>query len=73
MNTPIKSISDDQNTVTHKSGLITERVKGVRGCLDCVYLNDNGDCLQFDFVRFEPQTSMFKHNCYVYEFTGSVK
>ena len=48
MNTPIKSISDDQNTVTHKSGLITERVKGVKGSLDCVYLNDNGDFLQFD-------------------------
>lgn len=48
MNTPIIKISDDQKTVTHKSGLITERVKGVKGCLDCVYLNDNGDCLQFD-------------------------
>lgn len=48
MNTPIIKISDDQNTVTHKSGLITERVKGVKGCVGCVYLNDKGDCLQFD-------------------------
>lgn len=37
-----------------------------------VSYDDEGFAL-FDFVRYEPQKSMFEHNCYVYEFTGSVK
>jgi len=38
MITPIISISDDQNTITHESGLITEFKKDNSGtCINCVY------------------------------------
>lgn len=38
MNTKIISISDDQNTITHESGLVTEFVESDHlGCFYCVY------------------------------------
>ena len=50
MNTPIISISDDQNTITHESGVVVEFVKVEIncsvGCKGCVYHIDNNKCMQ---------------------------
>lgn len=47
MNTPIIKISDDQNEITHESGVVTVfKKKGITsGCNKCVY-NEIG-CIQF--------------------------
>ena len=37
MNTPIKSISDDQNTITHESGVVTLFVESKNSCIGCCY------------------------------------
>jgi hypothetical protein len=39
MKTPIKNISEDQNTITHESGVVTvfERKVRISGCNKCVY------------------------------------
>jgi hypothetical protein len=41
MNTPIISISDDQNTITHESGVVTVFVEtdNQNDCIGCIYKN----------------------------------
>jgi len=46
MNTPIVKISDDQNEITHESGVVTVFVESNKStCLYCAYLNDDGGCI----------------------------
>lgn len=37
MNTPIVKISDDQNEITHESGVVTVFVESVSQCEKCCY------------------------------------
>ena len=65
MNTKIISISDDQNTITHESGVVTEFV--VQGgkdiCKNCVYNILKGKCSHIICVpiqRKDERNGIFK-------------
>lgn len=64
MNTPIIKISDDQNEITHESGVVTvfEETK-INRCNGCVYQNPKvcksiAPCFRFE--RIDNKTGIFK-------------
>lgn len=63
MNTPIVKISDDQNEITHKSGVVTEFVEG-SNCKLCIYY-EKIDCWKMrmpcdTFQRKDKKMGKFK-------------
>ena len=65
MNTPIISISDDQNTITHESGVVTvfEVPKGGIFCRNCFYVEWNKSCTGMPCtsgIRNDKRNGIFK-------------
>lgn len=64
MNSKIIKISDDQNEITHESGLVTEFRLTNKTCYNCVYLDRKGFCLCEDApcdsgYRFDSYSGIF--------------
>lgn len=55
MNTPIISISEDQNTITHESGNVYVAEKLIAKCLGCAYLENHYDCIKIPCLIIQRQ------------------
>ena len=53
MKTPIKSISDDQNEITHESGKVSIfiRTNNIASCAGCVYEANKESCKHAECVK----------------------
>lgn len=62
MKTKIIKISDDQNTITHKSGVVTVFEESNKNCSFCIYFNkENCNVLLCSCsFRFDEKSGIFK-------------